>query len=344
MLGSEILGREYRLRGFEKEASTLDNLHKLQSLVYALAQDSDRSCGAASCCYPIRMRAFYLLLSSPALLVWAQPTPAPAPDPVVLTIGNERITKSQFEQILATLPDAQRAVGQTPDGRRRVAEQLVELKTLAQEARARKLDEIPVVKMKIALGSDQVLASTVYSELAVKTTDEAALRAYYDAHKQEWEEVKARHILIRMTGSRAPARPGQKDLTDEEALAKAKDLRAKIVAGASFGDLAKTESDDPGSGEQGGELGSFGHGNMVAEFEEAAFSIPIGQVSEPVKTVFGYHLILVDARTAKSFEDVQAEVAKKVQPDVAQRSVEELKKKNPARYDETYFGKEGPAK
>jgi parvulin-like peptidyl-prolyl isomerase len=151
--------------------------------------------------------------------------------------------------------------------------------------------------------------------------------------------VKARHILIRMQGSRAPVRPGGKDLTDEEALAKAKEVRAKIVAGGNFGDLAKAESDDTGSGEQGGDLGSFGHGAMVAEFEEAAFKQPVGQVSEPVKTAFGYHLILVDSRGAKSFDEVKGDISKKIGPEMAQKGVEDLKKKTTVMFDEKYFGK-----
>ena len=65
------------------------------------------------------------------------------------------------------------------------------------------------------------------------------MRAYYAEHKQDWDEVKARHILIRMQGSRVPVREGHKDLTDDEALAKAKEVRAKIVAGAKFDEISQ---------------------------------------------------------------------------------------------------------
>jgi peptidyl-prolyl cis-trans isomerase C len=285
------------------------------------------------------MKIICLLLLA-AFAAFAQPAPATAAaDAVVLTIGTEKITQAQFEQILATLPDQQRAAGQTPEGRRRIAEQLVELKVLAQAARMQKLDQSPAMKMKLTLGADQILAGAMYQTLGTGPADDAALHAYYDAHKQDWEEVKARHILIRVQGSRAPIRPGQKDLTDEEALAKAKEVRAKIVAGGNFAELAKAESDDTGSGEQGGDLGSFGHGAMVAEFEKAAFSQPVGEVSEPVKTAFGYHLILVDARTTKSFDEVRVDVSKKVAPDQAKKGVEDLKTKTTLVFDDKYFGK-----
>jgi len=283
---------------------------------------------------------FICLLLLAALAAFAQPAPATTgADPVVLTIGTEKLTQSQFEQILATLPDQQRSAGQTPEGRRRIAEQLVELEALAQAARAQKLDQTPAMKMKLKLSGDQVLAGAMFQTLGTSQLDDGAMHTYYDAHKQDWEEVKARHILIRMQGSRAPVRPGGKDLTDDEALAKAKDVRAKIVAGGNFGELAKAESDDTGSGEQGGDLGSFGHGAMVAEFETAAFSQPVGQVSEPVKTAFGYHLILVDSRGAKPFDEVKGDIAKKVGPEQAQKAVEDLKTKTPQVFDEKYFGK-----
>jgi peptidyl-prolyl cis-trans isomerase C len=283
------------------------------------------------------MKCTCLLLLA-ALSAWAQPSPAAA-DPVVLTVGTEKITQSQFEQILATLPEQQRGAAQSPQGRRQIAEQLAELKILAQAARAQKLDQSPSVRVKLTLSADQVLAGTMFQTLSSSTADDAALHAYYDAHKSDWEQVKARHILIRMQGSRAPVRPGGKDLTDDEAQAKIKDLHAKLVAGANFADLAKAESDDVGSGEQGGDLGEFGHGAMVKEFEEAAFSQPVGKVGDPVKSAFGYHLILVDARTTKSFDDVKTQVAGKIGPEQAQKGLEDLKKKNQPVFDETYFGK-----
>jgi peptidyl-prolyl cis-trans isomerase C len=289
------------------------------------------------------MKVTWLLFLA-ALSAWAQPAaPATAAssDGIVLTIGTETFTQAQFEQILATLPEQQRATAATPEGRRQVAMQLSELKVLAQAARAQKLDQAPDMKMKLALSADQVLAGAMFQSLGASRSDDAALRSYYDQHKAEFETAKARHILIRMQGSKAPVRPGQKDLTDAEAVAKIKDLHAKLVAGANFEEMAKTESDDVGSGQQGGDLGEFGHGAMVKEFEDAAFSQPIGKVGEPVKSSFGYHLILVQSRKAKSFDEVKSQISAKVGPQQAQMGLEDLKKKNQPVLNETYFG---PAK
>jgi peptidyl-prolyl cis-trans isomerase C len=281
------------------------------------------------------MRITILLLG--AAIAWGQE--APAADPVVLTVGSEKITKTQFEQIIASLPEQQKAQVATPAGRKALAEQLAELKALAMEARQRKLDQNPGVQTRIALQVDQVLATLLFQDLrdSVKP-DEAALRAYYNDHKLEYEQVKARHILIRMQGSRVPLKANEKDLTDAEALAKTKELRAKIEGGADFAAVAKEESDDTGSGANGGDLGAFGKGQMVPEFEKAAFAMKVGDISEPVKSQFGYHLIQVQDHTSKTFEAVRPEIESKIKPDLAQKTADEVKNKTTIVYDKTYFG------
>ena len=289
----------------------------------------------------LRFLLSILLLSLPVSMVplWGQ-TAAPAvADPVVLTVGSEKITKSMFEEIIAGLPAQQQAQLQTPEARKSLAQQVAELKIMAQEARARKLDQSAAVKAKMALQSDQILANAVYQQLVAGDPDEAALRAYYAEHKQDWDQVKARHILIRMQGSRVPVREGHKDLTDAEALAKTQEVRAKLVAGAKFEDVAKAESDDTGSGENGGDLGTFGAGQMVPEFDEVVFKAPIGQVTEPIKTAFGYHLILVEERKSKPFEDARGEIVQKIRPEIGQKAIDALKQKTPVVFDDAYFSK-----
>lgn len=89
---------------------------------------------------------------------------------------------------------------------------------------------------------------------------------------------------------------GTEQHSPEEALALARAAKADLEAGAEFAELARERSEDPGSGTQGGELGCNPPGAFVAEFDEAAFSLPVGEVSDPVQTDFGYHLILVTER------------------------------------------------
>ncbi len=280
------------------------------------------------------MQRLALLLA--AASVWAQQTPA-ASDPVVLTVGDQKITQSQFERIVTTLPEQAQTQAKTPEGRRQLADQLVELKVLAQQARAQKLDQTPDIQARLEIDAEQVLASAVYHVLS--TPDSAAMHAYYDAHKGEMEQIHARHILIRFQGSAVPLRLGQKDLTEPEALQKSKDVRAKIVAGAKFAEVAQTESDDVGSGQNGGDLDTFGHGAMVPEFETAAFALKVGEVSQPVRSAFGYHLILVETHTTKSYDEALPEILKSIGPAAADKAVEALKAKANAVYNDAYFGK-----
>ena len=285
--------------------------------------------------------AFVLGTALLSVSLWGQqavPATAAVADPVVITVGPAKITRSMFEEIISTLPAQQQAQLQTPEARRSLAEQIAELKVMAQEARTRKLDQSASVKARIALQSDQILANAVYQDLVATNPDDAALQAYYAAHKGDWDEVKARHILIRMQGSRVPVREGHKDLTDDEALAKAKEVRAKIVAGAKFEEVAKTESDDVGSGENGGDLGTFGQGQMIPEFDDVVFKAPLGQITEPIKTAYGYHLILVEERKSKPFDDARAEIEQKIRPDLGQKAIEALKTKTTVVYDPAYFG------
>jgi peptidyl-prolyl cis-trans isomerase C len=263
----------------------------------------------------------------------------PGADPVVITIGDERITKSEFERLIAALPEQARAQAQGP-GKKKIAEQVAELKSLAQEARKRGVDRKPETRELISFQTDNLLANALYRDIANGAKpDEAADRAYYDQHKTEYEQVKASHILIRFKGSAVPLKPNQKDLTEEEALAKAQELRKKLIAGEDFAKLATAESDDATAAKQGGSLGSFSKGHMVPAFEQAAFSLPVGQVSEPVKTQFGYHLIKVDEHATQKFEEVQSSIEQKLKPEMARKAVEEIRKQTPVTLNDAYFSK-----
>lgn len=283
----------------------------------------------------------------PALAQVGPPAPQSdlAPEAVVLTIGNQSMTRAQFEVLLKALAQNGRPAA-TPAQKRQVAEQYAELETMAQEARKRKMDESAEVKQMMAIQGDSFLANALAKKISDDThfTD-LDLRAYYDSNKGEFEEAQGSHILIRFKGSSVPLKPNEKDLTPEEALAKAQDIRKKIMDGADFATLAKTESDDTGSAAKGGALGTFKHGQMVGAFDQAAFSLPVGEVSEPVKTQFGYHIIKITSRTSKTFEESKPQIEKDLKPKLAKASMEQIKEHTAVTLNESYFGpaaKEGP--
>src|SRR5579864_924998 len=189
---------------------------------------------------------------TPAITAPAAPVP---PDKVILTIGDEKITAGEFEQIVDALPPQAQAQVRGPQ-KRAFAENLVRVKVLYQEAHKQKLEESPKVQRQLELQKENLIAGVLMQQMTANAqVDDATARQYYDEHKSDYETAHARHILIRAKGSRLPVQPGKKELTDEEALAKAKEIRGKLAAGEEFATLAKAESDDVRSGANGGDLG-----------------------------------------------------------------------------------------
>lgn len=143
----------------------------------------------------------------------------------------------------------------------------------------------------------------------IKVT-EKELKEYYDNYKPK---IRASHILVK----------------DEKT---AKEVKAKLDKGEDFAKLAKEYSQDPGSASNGGDLGWFGPGKMVKEFEEAAYKLKVGEVSDPVKTDYGYHIIKVtDKEKKKSFNEMKDEIAfevkrNKLDPATMQSKVDKLVK------------------
>ncbi|MGC1451165.1 MAG: peptidyl-prolyl cis-trans isomerase [Candidatus Sulfotelmatobacter sp.] len=138
------------------------------------------------------------------------------------------------------------------------------------------------------------------------------LRAYYDQHRDQYrvpEQVKVSHILIK-----TPL-PGPDGKVDEKGVAeaqrRAEDLLKQLKSGAKMEDLAKKYSEDPGSAKQGGSLGWIGKGQTVPEFEKTAFSLPKGQMSDLVKSSYGFHIIRVDDKQEahmKTLDEMKAEI------------------------------------
>jgi hypothetical protein len=142
--------------------------------------------------------------------------PAVAPDAVVLTVGEEKITAKEFDSYIEGLPEQLRAQARGPL-KRQMADQIVRVKLLSQQARKEGLDQDPATKARIAFQVENLLAGAAYSDLLKKAkVDEAAARKYYDEHKNEYDEVSARHILIKFKGSPVPAREGKPELTEEQ--------------------------------------------------------------------------------------------------------------------------------
>jgi peptidyl-prolyl cis-trans isomerase C len=249
----------------------------------------------------------YLMLSSKKLAALAFTAlvafqaPAFADDAVVAKVGNLEIHQSELDLAVANL-DPQLA--QLPDDQKKVAalSAAIDVKLLASDATAEKLDQTDDFKKRMQYLTDRELHNAYFKKHVVDTVTDADVKARYDkevAALPKQEEVHARHILVK---------------TEDEA----KDVIKQLDAGKDFAELAKEKSTDPNK-DDGGDLGYFTRGRMVKEFEDAAFSLEKGTYSKtPVKTDFGYHVIKVeDKRDAPPppFEQVQDQVRQLVMRD-----------------------------
>ena len=275
--------------------------------------------------------------TTPAATATPNPADTVAPDVVVLRVGDQSFTREQFENLILALPPQLQAAARGPQ-KREFARQIAELFAVASEAENRKLDAQPEMQMRLKYQRDNVLAGSLYQQMVREAqVDPAQVEKYYTENKDSFEEVTARHILVRFKGLQVPARKDAPELSEEEALAKAKALKARLAAGEKFEELAKAESDDTGSGQGGGSLGTFGRGQMIPEFENVAFTQAVGQVSEPVKTAFGYHLILVENRKSKTLAEVKDEITEQLKPTVAREQLRALTEAKGVTLNDTYF-------
>ena len=282
-----------------------------------------------------------MALAFVATMAMAQSKPAAAPaaataDPVIISAGDCVIKQSEFESALKSLPPEYQQYAQGP-GKKQFADDFLRMKMLAAEGMKNGLDKDADVQKQLSLMKENLVANAQLQKIdkSIKVSDEE-LKKVYDASLKDYEQVKASHILIAFKGSPA-AQKDKPELTEEQAKAKAEDLRKKIVGGADFAETAKKESDDTGSGARGGELGSFGRGQMVPEFETAAFSAKPGDVTPVVRTQFGYHIIKVEAHDYTPFEGVKASLEKKEHQKRLQDALDAMKDKNKPTYNEAYF-------
>jgi peptidyl-prolyl cis-trans isomerase C len=264
--------------------------------------------------------------------------PTVPPDRTVIAIGDLKITAAQFDQMIDALPENYRPIARGA-GRKQFADNVVRVMVLSQEGKRRKIDETPAFHAQAMFSEASVLAGLTVDDLkkSIKP-DDAELRQYFDAHQSEYQRIRVRHILIRMQGSLLPLTPGQKELTETEALAKAQEIRKKLLAGEDFAALVNSDSSDGESIPTGGDIGFFHRGQRVPSFEDAAFALKVGQISEPVKTPFGYHIIRMEAKESKSFEELRPELEKKMRPEQAQKAIEQLAAKSGAVLDPEFFG------
>ena len=218
---------------------------------------------------------------------------------VLAKINNIEITKQQMVNVIKSLPQQQAMEVSSEEGRRRLLDELIAGEMFYLDAVENGFENDEEFIKGLEETKHSLLQRYAIQKLLqdIKVTEDEMKQNYNDNKSQYIipEEVTARHILV----------------NKEEECNKAKE---EIEGGLDFSEAAKKYSTCP-SKDQGGNLGSFSRGRMVPEFEKAAFELEIGQVSEPVKTQFGYHLIVVDSKkdsTEKSYEESAEQIRQKL--------------------------------
>ena len=231
-------------------------------------------------------------------LAWAAQTqpetkdaPKADPEKVLAKVADREIREKDIDQVIRMMGPQGAMMYDNPQGRRAVLDELVSMHLFALKGAEEKLDQTPEFKTAVETFRNQSLArAAIDASLKDVTVSDEEAKKFYDEHPDQFtqpERVHVRHVLI------------SDDVTSADAIAK---IQADLKAGVSFDEVAKSRSLCP-SAAQGGDLGEVSKGQMVPEFEAAAFALKNpGDLSEPVKTQFGWHIIRLEGRTPSSVE------------------------------------------
>jgi len=233
-------------------------------------------------------------------------------DPKVLaTVDGAPITEDDLADAMADIGPGLPQKLEGPARQKYVLDYLIDLKIASKKAAEEKLDQSPAFARRLAYYRDKLAMEELLAGVAkAATTEEAERKAYEEAAKAEppQQEIHARHILLP---------------TEDEA----KKALARVKSGEDFAKVANELSKDPAA--DGGDLGWFTKDRMVPEFSEAAFKLNKGEISDPVKTQFGWHIIKVEDTRTRSFppfEQVKDQAARYVAQKAQSETIAELHK------------------
>lgn len=240
---------------------------------------------------------------------------------MILESGTAKITTQDLEAELSKAPpEAKASIVLRPDALAQLASNLLMRRVLAQEAEKNGLQNSPVNQATLQLARDRVMSDLQLQHLDERNRPSSMMleQRARDVYRAEGakrfaipEEVRASHILI---------------AKGDGAEQKAKALLQDLKNGKDFEALAKEHSADPGSGAKGGDLGVFGRGRMVKPFEDAAFALQPGQLSDVVESQFGYHIIKLTERNPGGVKPYE-EVRETLYQEITQRMLNESRMK-----------------
>lgn len=260
------------------------------------------------------MKNLLLIISILALLLGCEKKGG-----VLVSFKGGEITVEEFNKEIENVPEFARGIFEGPEGKRRFLDDLINRELVYIEAKRRNIErDKEYIKRVEKFKKEALLEMVLKREIEDKArVEDPELKAYYDSHPEEFrlnEELRVSHILVKTE-------------------AESRGVMKKLEEGADFEELARKLSQDPGSAKRGGDLGYFGRGKMIPEFEKTAFGLKKGELGGPVKTEFGYHIIKLTGRRsgqmvefAKISDVLRQRLIREKQKEVFERWLEGIRK------------------
>src|SRR6185436_13493792 len=251
---------------------------------------------------------------------------------VVMRVNGEPVTEAEVNAFAQSVPEEQRAfLSSNPQGKRMLANEIVKLKMLEQEARRLGVSGEPEVQTQLEMTSAQIMASRALEKI-VKPKLEAYVRAEFE--KERKDSINLRHIVVAYSGGQIPARDGSAR-PPAQAEQKARAIASRLRGGgADFAELARAESDDQQTAMNGGSLGAVNRAMLPPEIATVIAKLQPGQISDPVRTPLGYHIFRTDA---PSLEEMRPALMRRAQQQVVMETIEALQKQAKVDFDPGFF-------
>ena len=245
-------------------------------------------------------------------------------DTILGKAGDYVIKKSDVDRLLTYYPpETLSRLQENPAEMETLVKRMLEVKIIADLAKKEEFDQQTQIRKQLAYVMDDFLSKEYLSKVVMKnvTVSEADLKEYYTRNKEKLgvpEQVRARHILFKVD-------PDATEDEKKQVKAKADAILKRLKVGEDFEKLARIHSDDQTSKIKGGDLGYFSTGQMVPEFEGAAFYTDPGEISDIVETKYGYHIIKVEEHTEareRSFEEMKDYIGEQLRQQVVMFKVQ----------------------
>lgn len=250
-------------------------------------------------------------------------------DPVFAKAGDYVFRKSDFNRLLSYSPPyLQEQIKKDPQQKEMLIKRLMHQKIISDMARKEGFDKKTEVKEQLQYIIDDFLVKEYLMQAVIEkvSVTESELKDFYNSNKEKFttpEQIKASHILIKVNF-------GATEDDKKKAKEKAKQMLEWLKNGEKFETLAEKYSDDQQSKTMGGKLGYIARGQMPKSFDEAAFSMKPGQISDAVQTDYGYHIIQIEDHkdaVTKTFAEVKDSIKEQMKNELAKSKVEEFIKK-----------------